>query len=289
MNNTETTKVAVVSGVTRGIGRAVALGLVERGYSLKVLARSEEAFEQLREEVLQRKASASLKLYLADLSLVESTSRALSALLSEGSEIDILFQSAGLIPRAIEHTSEGIERTFAVSFLTRFQVARRLVPAMARQGRGLFLNMAGAGQNGRVFFDDPNFRKTPFKPMKVVKQFQQANDAMVMALDEDFRGDGVRSFCLMPGLVDTGIHDSWPPALRFMMRNLMRPILMKSPESAASVPLAIVDGALEPGSPLVGSNGETLRPSSALKTSSYRQQVRQMAEELIERALPEDR
>ncbi|MEM9862024.1 MAG: SDR family NAD(P)-dependent oxidoreductase [Myxococcota bacterium] len=275
--------IAVVTGVTRGIGRAVALGLAERGVRLRVIGRNQKAFDALAKEVRAFAPNHDLRFYRADLSLVSETERALRDLEANDEPVDMLYQSAGMLPSRIELTAEGIERTLAVSFLTRFVIAMKLVPAMATRGRGLFLNMAGAGQRGTVLFDDPNFATTPFRPMAVVKQFQQANDALVVELAARYAASGVRMHCLNPGLVNTEIHQAWPPLLRALMNGLLRPLIMKSPERAARVPLSIVDGQSEVNSPLIGSSGKSIATGRRLEDPSYRRRVLAMADDLVAR------
>ncbi|MEM6954112.1 MAG: SDR family NAD(P)-dependent oxidoreductase [Myxococcota bacterium] len=276
--------IAVVTGVTRGIGRAVALGLARRGVRLRVIGRSHEAFEALANDVRAFAPNHDLRFYRADLALVSETRRALRDLAADDESVDMLYQSAGLLPSRVELTSEGIERTLAVSFLTRFIIAMELVPAMAARGRGLFLNMAGAGQRGTVVFDDPNFTTTPFRPIAVVKQFQQANDALVVELAARYGASGVRVHCLNPGLVNTEIHQAWPPLLRALMNGVLRPLVMKSPERAARIPLSIVDGVSAVQGPLVGSTGRSIATGRRLEDASYRQRVLAMADELVARA-----
>ena len=75
-------KRALVTGVTSGIGREFALGLVRLGYDLIVIARNEAKVADLRREAVTLRADIELDFHHADLSLVASTQAAVEFLLS---------------------------------------------------------------------------------------------------------------------------------------------------------------------------------------------------------------
>lgn len=274
-------KVAVLTGVTSGIGKEVALGLVKLNYELFIIARNEKKFERLKQQALMIDKTASLHLYQADLSLVKSTSSALAKIKKDVKSIDLIYQSAGLIPGKIELTQEGIEKTFAVSYLTRYLILKELSPLVTKSNEKMILNMAGAGQNGRINFEDINFQHTKFSPIRVVKQFQQANDALILYIQSTYVGDGLKVHCLRPGLVDTGIHEGWPKFLRFFITKVFGAFFMVSAEKAAKIPLGIVDGTIKTDGVLVNEKGKSVKPSKLLSTTDYQYQVIQMSERLL--------
>ncbi|WP_422104115.1 SDR family NAD(P)-dependent oxidoreductase [Winogradskyella sp.] len=274
-------KIAVLTGVTSGIGKEVALGLVKLNYELFIIARNEKKFELLKRKALTIDKMASLHFYQADLCLVKSTSSVLARIKRDVACIDLLYQSAGLIPGKIELTQEGIEKTFAVSYLTRYLILKALLPLVIESNEKMILNMAGAGQNGRINFEDINFQNTKFSPIKVVKQFQQANDAMILDIHNKYKSDGLKVYCLRPGLVDTGIHDGWPKYLRFFITKVFGAFFMVSADKAAKIPLSIVDGTIKTDGVLINEKGKTVKPSKLLSGTDYQNQVIQISEQLL--------
>lgn len=274
-------KIAVLTGVTSGIGKEVALGLVKLNYELFIIARNEEKFNLLKEKALKLNKMASLHLYQADLSLVKSTTSALARIKKDVKSIDLIYQSAGLIPGKIELTREGIEKTFAVSYLTRYLILKELLPLVTKSNDKMISNMAGAGQNGRINFEDINFQNTKFSPIPVVKQFQQANDALILNIQNKYESDGLKAYCLMPGLVDTGIHDGWPKFFRFFIKNVFGAFFMVSADKAAKIPLGIIDGTINTEGVLINEKGKAVKPSKLLSTSDYQSQVIQVSERLL--------
>ena len=275
------TKKALLTGVTDGIGKQVALGLAREGYNLVVIARNPSKFEALKREVHSINAAINIELYEADLSLVKSTQEVTKRIKSDMDTFDLIYQSAGLIPGGIELTQEQIEKTFAVSYLTRYVILKELLPLLLKSEDKLVLNMAGAGQNGKINFKDPNFQKTKFLAPRVVQHFQQANDALCINLNEQYKEEGLRIFCLMPGLVRTNIHKGWPQPFRFLVPKLIGAFIMVSPQKAAEIPLNIVNGSLQPESVLVGNKGQNLKLSNNLLDYAYRKKVMEMSDKLI--------
>ncbi|MEM6894658.1 MAG: SDR family NAD(P)-dependent oxidoreductase [Bacteroidota bacterium] len=274
-------KIAVLTGVTSGIGKEVALGLVRMGYELFVIARNAEKFESLKQQAVIIDKMALLHFYQADLSLVKSTTTALTRIKEDMVSIDLLYQSAGLIPSKIELTSEEVEKTFAVSYLTRYLILKTLLPLILKSNDKMVLNMAGAGQNGRINFEDINFQNTKFSPIRVVKQFQQANDALILYVQNVYKKDGLRVYCFRPGLVDTGIHKGWPKRLRFFITKVFGAFFMVSAEKAAKIPLDVVSGTIQTDGILVNEKGKAVKPSKLLATTDYQNRVIQMSEELL--------
>ena len=277
-----TQKIAVLTGVTSGIGREVALGLVQLNYTLFIIARNEGKFELLKQEALRIDRSATLHFYQADLSLVKSTVSALTRIKNDIVSIDLIYQSAGLIPSKIELTQEGIEKTFAVSYLTRYLILKELMPWVMKSNEKMIVNMAGAGQKGKIYFEDINFQHTKFNPIKVVKQFQQANDAMILSMQNKHKKDGLKVYCLRPGLVDTGIHDGWPRLLGFFIAKVFGAFFMVSARKASKIPLGIVEGIINPDGALVNEKGKAVKPSKLLATSAYQDEVIQLSERLLQ-------
>lgn len=204
--NTSINKIALVTGATNGIGKAIAKGLAESGYYFIVLARNKEKFNRLREELLTINRDVVLDFFEVDLSLVQNTKEVIRRIREKYETIDILMHSAGLIPNKIEKTSEGIEQAFAVSYLTRFLITQELLPLVLNSRAKLIFSVASPGHNGTIHFNDINFDHQKFKPIAVVKQFNKCNDVYASYLSKKYGDRGLKVYCYDPGLVNTSIH-----------------------------------------------------------------------------------
>lgn len=276
-------KLALVTGVTSGIGREVALGLVRAGYDLIVIARNEGKVEALRGEATALRTDVRLDYHHADLSLVASAQSALAEIESKVDRLDLLYYSAALVPSQLMLTTEGIERCFAISYLSRFVITEAMLPALMKSEDKRLVSIASPGMKAMVDFDDVNFEKRPYKTLDVLGQFQHANDVYFTQLAEQYGDAGLRAYVYHPGVVDTPIHQHWSGFVGFFMRYLMRPMMI-SAERSAQAPLQVISGSLVPTTSMFNHKGKSLPIPSGAQDEAYRQRVVAFSRELVARA-----
>jgi NAD(P)-dependent dehydrogenase (short-subunit alcohol dehydrogenase family) len=131
---------ALVTGASRGIGRAIALKLAQEGCAVHLTARNVEVLGEARDEI-GRTANVPISIHALDL----MKSGAPETLASRCAEVDILINNAGATPTGpIEEASEqrwreGLElKVIATVLLT-----RALYLAMCRRKRGVIINVIG--------------------------------------------------------------------------------------------------------------------------------------------------
>jgi gluconate 5-dehydrogenase len=138
-------KVALVTGATRGLGRAAAEALLRAGATVVLSASNRERLEEtaraLAAEGLRASACAC---DLADPGQVEELAR---RLLREQARVDVLVNNAGVtFPHALDDYPEAAwRRTFRVNLEAPFQLARLVAPRMRELGGGSIINMTSIG------------------------------------------------------------------------------------------------------------------------------------------------
>jgi NAD(P)-dependent dehydrogenase (short-subunit alcohol dehydrogenase family) len=120
-------KTAIITGANKGIGLAVAKDLVAKNYRV-ILACRDAAKGKMAEEFL---GSNAIFLEL-DLSKPSSINQFVNQINSEYSEIDVLYNNAGLIYRDFELTEEGYESMIAVNYFGSFRLALMLLENLNR-------------------------------------------------------------------------------------------------------------------------------------------------------------
>ena len=144
-------KVALVTGASRGIGRAIALRLGELGAAVALAARSETA---LRDAAAAIKPDAGkTSLHVLDLSEGASAAALADQVLHEHGRIDILVNNAGgSVPGSLTSLDDRAwTSAFDVKLFGGMRVARAVWPSLAAS-KGSLVNIVGAaGWNG-----DPN-------------------------------------------------------------------------------------------------------------------------------------
>ena len=142
-------RVALVTGASRGIGRAVAISLAEAGATVAVnyLERATEArnvVEAIRGGGGRATAAA------ADVSKAAAVSEMMSLVVGELGPVDILVNNAGigLIRGVDELTEEDFDRTIAVNLKSAFLCTRAVVPGMRQRQWGRIVNISSGAARG---------------------------------------------------------------------------------------------------------------------------------------------
>jgi NAD(P)-dependent dehydrogenase (short-subunit alcohol dehydrogenase family) len=138
-------KTALITGASKGIGRATALTMAAEGVSLHLAARSGDELEKLKAEIAG-KHKVSVTLYPGDLSTTESMTK----LAQKAGDIDILFNNAGDIPGGtIEALSDAEwRRGFDLKVFGYINLTREIYTRMIKRGSGVIINDIGnSGEN----------------------------------------------------------------------------------------------------------------------------------------------
>lgn len=129
-------RLAVVTGASRGIGRATALELAHRGLGLALVGRASPEQDETV-ELARRRGSPSVRAFECDFADAVATERVGSALAALGPP-DVLVHNAAVAPRvAVEETPTAVwEETLLVNLTAPFLLTRALLPSMRREGKG---------------------------------------------------------------------------------------------------------------------------------------------------------
>lgn len=195
-------KVAIITGASSGIGRATALELARRGYSLVLAARRAEKLEQVARECLSSAGGAGLPepqvlcvpTDVADESQVRAMVDRASA---ELGRVDVLVANAGygLFARVDETPTDEMRAIFDVNVMGVFFGCRAVWPIMRRQGSGhIFIVSSVIGKRG-----------TPYHGAYCATKFALCGLADSMRVEMASAGVHVTTVC--PALTDTDFFD----------------------------------------------------------------------------------
>jgi NAD(P)-dependent dehydrogenase (short-subunit alcohol dehydrogenase family) len=231
-------RVALVTGGTDGIGRAVALELAQGGDRVLFVGRNAERGAAVL-AALQAIAPDAEHMFLqADLSLLSETARLAEQVASHTQRLDAIVFCAGILSTVPEWTTEDLERNFVLNYLTRYLLARRLLPLLTRARSGRLVLVANAGRYGDTLnFADLQHRAG--KPgLKVAGRTQFANDLLAVELAERLRDTRVEVTCVFPGVVRTDVFRNARglPAIVRMIAPMLQRLMAISPEAAAQTP-----------------------------------------------------
>jgi NAD(P)-dependent dehydrogenase (short-subunit alcohol dehydrogenase family) len=140
-------RVAVVTGASRGIGRAAALALAEAGAHVVALARTQGALEELDDEIRQKGSSATL--VPVNIKDYEALDRLTAAIYERWGKLDILLGNAGILGEVapITHVDQPVwDEVMAVNVTANYRLLRSLDPLLraSTAGRAIFVTSGAA-------------------------------------------------------------------------------------------------------------------------------------------------
>lgn len=231
-------RVALVTGGTDGIGRAVALRLASAGDRVLIVGRNEERGRRVLAELNSINGKADHAFVPADLSLLGQTATMADEVLRRTDRLDAVVCCAGILSTVPEWTSEGLERNLVLNYLTRFLLAQKLLPTLTESPSGRLVLVANAGKYADTLdLDDLQHRNG--KPgMQVSGRTQFANDLLAVELAERVHGTSVEVTCVFPGVTKSSVVRNargLPTVLR-AVGTVMNRLIGHSTEAAAVTP-----------------------------------------------------
>ncbi|APX73760.1 SDR family oxidoreductase [Achromobacter insolitus] len=206
-------KVALVTGASSGIGRAIALLLAAQGAAVVLTARRHELLEQVADEI--RSAGGRVCVSAGDVARPETHRQAVQDAQREFGGLDIAVNNAGTIgpvrPLA-EVALDEWEHTLNVNLTAAFLGARHQIPAMLERGGGAL-----------VFVSSFVGTSVGLPGMTAYGTSKAALMGLVKGITADYGAQGIRANALLPGGVDTEMAGSqeqkdWAAGLHAMKR-----------------------------------------------------------------------
>jgi 3-hydroxybutyrate dehydrogenase len=185
--------VAIVTGSTSGIGRALAGALAEQGVNVILNGLGDPAAIEADRRELQARTNAAIRYHAADMTKPDEIADLIDYAVREFGRLDILVNNAG-----IQHVSpiedfppEKWDALMAIILSSTFHTTRAAVPIMKAHGRGRIVNIASA--HGLV--------ASPFKSAYVAAKFGVVG--FTKAIGVELARTGVTCNAICPGYVKT--------------------------------------------------------------------------------------
>jgi NAD(P)-dependent dehydrogenase (short-subunit alcohol dehydrogenase family) len=190
--------VVVLTGATRGIGRAAAIELARRGAEVLLVGRDPERIKSVAEEATADGSGARVQAHVTDLSLMSNVRVLADEIRGHHDHVDVLANNAGALFASRKETSEGFEQTFALNHLAPFLLTNLLRDRLA--GGRVVTTASGAHRSGRLDLDDLQSEKS-YSP-RVYGTSKLCNILFTRELAR--RAPELNANCFHPGVVRTG-------------------------------------------------------------------------------------
>lgn len=193
-------KRVVITGPTRGIGRATAVAIAKMGADLALVARDRGRGEALAAELRALK-SGSVDLYVGDLSSLADVRRLGREILAAWDRVDVLVNNAGAIFVDRQVSVDGVELTIATNHLSYFVLTDILLPALKKAAPSRVVNVASKAHfRGAIDFGDLG-RERGYSGLNHYGTTKLMNVLFTRELAKRLEGTGVTVNCLHPGVV----------------------------------------------------------------------------------------
>lgn len=190
-------KVAVITGGSQGIGRAIAVEFAKAGYSTVILARTEKDVKKAADEISAMGACEGMALDVSNPAAVEAVFREIA---SKMGRMDVLVCCAGIygpIGKLEENDPLAWKQAIDINLCGTAFCSRAAIPYMKKQNFGRIIALAGGGVGG------PNVK--PNLSSYTTSKF--AVCGFVEAVSAELEGSNVTINAISPGAVNTRLLD----------------------------------------------------------------------------------
>ncbi|MBI9046982.1 MAG: SDR family NAD(P)-dependent oxidoreductase [Anaerolineaceae bacterium] len=195
-----TQTIAVVTGATGAIGKAIVKGIAGvSDHAVILLCRNEQKAKKAVAEIIQSTGNDCVKYELVDVSCRESI---FSLAAKWDAPLHILVNNAAVTPRQRMETPEGIEMQFATNVMGYFWMIKAFTPKLIQSAPSRVINVASYWA-GELELDDLQFIKRPYRNGIVYRQSKQADRMLTVAFAERLISHKVSVNACHPGDVNS--------------------------------------------------------------------------------------
>ncbi|KAL0276396.1 UNVERIFIED_CONTAM: hypothetical protein PYX00_003984 [Menopon gallinae] len=283
-------KTVVLTGCNTGIGKHNALDFCKRGARVIMACRSKEraekAMNDILEELKEEKNIGVLIFKKLELSSLDSVRNCAREILDEEPRIDILVNNAGIMMCPFEKTEDGVEKQFGTNHLGHFLFTLLLLPRIIKSAPARIVNVSSVAHTwSNDTFDDINYEKTKYSPLKAYGRSKLANVLFTKELARRLEGTSVTTYAVHPGAVETelGRHldESYFSGLRSIIRFFGSWVLRTPVQGAQTTIYCSVDKATAGETGLYYSNCRVTQPSNEAEDPDLAKKLWDVSSELV--------
>jgi short-subunit dehydrogenase len=187
----------IITGATKGMGRAIAEQFATAGYDIVACARTEKDLQEMKNDFLSHFPAVSVVTKAVNIGDADQVKEFGKWIIDSGIIPDILVNNAGyFVPGSIHNEEEGtIEKMMEVNVYSAYHLIRALLPAMMQRKRGHIFNICSIAA---------------FQPLPNVGSYGISKFALLgltKHLREETKPHGIKVTAVLPGATFTGSWD----------------------------------------------------------------------------------
>lgn len=188
----------VITGASRGLGKALAFAFAKRGYDIAICSRTEEAILAVRDEL--EKIGANVLAVQADVTIERDVELFISLTEQKFHHIDVLINNAAILgpspmPLLFDFQKEDFIQVLTSNVINPFLVTKRVLPGMLQRNQGCIVNITSeAGATGYAGWGAYGISKF-------------AVEGLTETWADELAETNIRINMVDPGSMETDMHD----------------------------------------------------------------------------------
>ena len=190
-------KTAVITGASKGLGRALAFAFAEAGFTIAICARREKELMKVKEEIMGK--GGDVLAIRADVSSARDVDRFITMTEHKFGKIDVLINNAGILgpspmPLLLDYPEGDFLEVLRVNAMNPFLMMKRVLPGMMIRNEGSIINVTSeAGATGFAGWGAYGISKF-------------AVEGLTETWADELAGTNIRVNMVDPGGMDTDMH-----------------------------------------------------------------------------------
>ncbi|MBS4195969.1 SDR family NAD(P)-dependent oxidoreductase [Lederbergia citri] len=202
-------RVVMITGASKGLGKALTHAFAKTGVRLAICSRGEEELIKVKEEV--ESLGAEVLAVAADVSLERDVERFVSIVENVYGRVDVLINNASIFGPGptllLDYPNDDFTEVLKVNIMNPFLLTKRVLPGMLERNEGSIINVTSeAGRTGFAEWGAYGISKF-------------ALEGLTQTWADELQETGVRINMVDPGEMDTDMHDKAVPDCDYDLAN----------------------------------------------------------------------
>ncbi len=212
-------KIALVTGGTSGVGLSIVRELVKNNFDVFFIGTNKERGREI-EIALNNRGNTKNKFIALELSNINEVHAFANQFKSKVPQLDLLLNVAGVMLPSRQETAEGLEKTFAIGYLSAFILCNAFIPLLEKGNQSRIINVSGGSSQvlkANLDFDNLNFEKN-YSGFRTAIATVHAKTVLTQILSEKLKGKNIDVNAFHPGTVKSDLTRN----IHFLLKGLAR-------------------------------------------------------------------
>jgi NAD(P)-dependent dehydrogenase (short-subunit alcohol dehydrogenase family) len=227
-------KTYLVTGGTSDVGKAIAMGIAQTDAEVIIVSRTISNAEKAVKEISEKTANKNISFLIADLSVMASVYQLSEAYKKHHKNLHCLVNAAGALYFKKKLTSESIDQSLAVNYLSHFALTKSLLDVLKATGDARIVTVGG----NPAFLKQPNLDLNDLELTKSYSGLKAAGHGMfariyfAFELADRLKSTSVSSMVFHPGFVKSNLINGAPWWLKLVFS--LYPAVRNAPKTCKS-------------------------------------------------------